>query len=117
MTPGGSRGLPLPFLPISFGRNGDPAGQAGPGALRPEAQEKPLTTQRVRSTTAPPARDRGEPTSQGPPCDGPSPDHSTGGKTAPSPLSLWKPPKTVVQWYQQNQNRRRWLWQRSSCWH
>ena len=117
--PGGPGGLPPAlFLPISREKWGPRRAGGPPGALRPEASEKPRPPKGYAVPPRPPPGTGRETTSQGPPCDGPSPDHPPGGKTAPlPPFPSGNPPQTVVQWYQQNQNRRRWLWQRSSCWH
>ena len=50
IKPGGQGACPRPSFSPFLGRNGDPAGQAGPRGAAPRGTGKAPTTQRVRST-------------------------------------------------------------------
>ena len=50
LTPGVQGACPRPSFSPFLGRNGDPAGQAGPRGAAPRGTEKAATTRRVRST-------------------------------------------------------------------
>ena len=88
MTPGGQGACPRPSFSPFLGRNGDPAGQAGPpGRCAPRLRKSPDHPKGTQYPTASPPGTGRETTSQGPPCAGPERTPCRGAKPPPSPLS------------------------------
>ncbi len=88
---GGPGGLPPALFSPFLGRNGDPAGQAGPpGRCVPRHRKSPDHPKGTQYPTAPPPRTGREPTSQVLTCNGPRRDHLP---TAEAPGPTWETPQ------------------------
>ena len=75
IKPGVQGACPRPSFSPFLGRNGDPAGQAGPpGRCAPRHRKSPDHSQGTQYLTAPPPGTGREPTSQVWTCGGPKPD-------------------------------------------
>ena len=91
INPGVQGACPRPSFSPFLGRNGDPAGQAGPpGRCAPRHRKSPDRPKGTQCRPAPPPGTGRETTSQGPPCGGPEGTPSLPKRT-PSRWAAWGP--------------------------
>ena len=91
LSPGVQGACPRPSFSPFLGRNGDPAGQAGPpGRCVPRHRKSPDHPKGTQYPTAPPPGTGRETTSQAPPCAGPEGTPSLPKRT-PSRWAAWGP--------------------------
>ena len=91
LNPGVQGACPRPSFSPFLGRNGDPAGQAGPpGRCAPRHRKSPDCPKGTQCRPAPPPGTGRETTSQGPPCAGPEGTPSLPKRT-PSRWAAWGP--------------------------